>query len=328
MCLGRCSLDYVERVLRVHLLRTLAADKPRHHTQLSTMSSPAGDGLPEERRILIWLRQSSVDHAAPIATQLWAMLTRTCPALPYFTSDDKITIAIEYCSSSSHPMSDRKLVQRLLPLGSYTHVLTVNPDRLTRRADEVDQALTLLKDAAWWTRGCRSEHTQEADWHCINPPPAWQDYKVKKELIEEQLERGRYIPLQFGFYSLCIHAMIRLLEAPLIDESLIALQAALKLFCEAHGVEQLIFYARTSPQLYDVADKHQPVSSLNVNTTFWRLCSLKQIDPFRLLGHNMSPRLQTTGLTKLRAMCLPLIRRSHICLYQRRWIVLQDELII
>ncbi|KAF9924041.1 hypothetical protein BGZ67_009523 [Mortierella alpina] len=49
----------------------------------------------------------------------------------------KIIIAIEYCSSSQHPWSCRKLPQSLFSTEEPLLQLSVNPDRVTRRSEEV-----------------------------------------------------------------------------------------------------------------------------------------------------------------------------------------------
>ena len=64
-------------------------------------------------------------------------------------------------------MTDRVLLQEKLRSGPYTHLLTVNPDRLTRRADEVASLVGRIGSGVWWTWGCETEEVIRTEWCAV-----------------------------------------------------------------------------------------------------------------------------------------------------------------
>ena len=122
--------------------------------------------------------------------QLWNILTRPHDAFYPVTNDDKITVAIEFGSSAAHPMTDRVLIQELLRAEPYTHILTVNPDRLTRRSDEVVSLLARLGSAVWWTCGCQTDDVTQNEWCAVSEAEDSLENVVRPSIIEEQLRKG------------------------------------------------------------------------------------------------------------------------------------------
>jgi hypothetical protein len=82
--------------------------------------------------------------------------------------DDHIVVAIEYCSSSQHPWTDRE-VQKLIPQDRPVHIITTNPDRLTRRASEVSNILNELaaNDGKWFSQGAKFEGLKLDTWFTV-----------------------------------------------------------------------------------------------------------------------------------------------------------------
>jgi hypothetical protein len=145
-----------------------------------------GKSRREPRTVVIWIRQSAEDTAAKtsVPRQAWSALTGKAPPLQDLRSDDRLVIAIEYCSSSQHPWHDRN-IRDLIPTDRSLHVITSNPDRLTRRPSEVDEPLAELGDGqgSWWSQGAKFDGGNESDWI---------DVRKHADKVVEQIRCGKY----------------------------------------------------------------------------------------------------------------------------------------
>lgn len=92
-------------------------------------------------RWVLWLRQSNEDGKRARDTmprQLTTLLTSLILG-EGLRIGDQVVICCELCSSSKHPLTDRRLWNTVRGMRDMpVHLLTVNPDRMTRRAAEVD----------------------------------------------------------------------------------------------------------------------------------------------------------------------------------------------
>lgn len=238
--------------------------------------------------ILIWLRQSSPVSMTSVAMQLCGILDQTCAGFE-LSESSKITVAIEYCSSNLYPLANRRLVQEVLfpptPAAKFTHLLTVNPDRLTRRPSEVGPLINQLDKigCTWWSRGYNAPNVFETEWYCVGAgSTAWPDYEVRREDLEAQLQRGHRSALQSGVYNAAISTMIRVLDldACLVvngspsdirtskdyrdlrgKDDIFALQQLLRYFCHSQNVKHVVLYARTSPARVEISNE-EPQSSI------------------------------------------------------------------
>lgn len=119
---------------------------------------------------VIWVRRSRDENVQSftIARQAWSILANPPDCLRYATNLDKVIIAIENCSSSQHPLKDRRLM-RSIPKNQPIFLLTTNPDRMTRRQEEVSEIVSIVERSggAWYTKGMASEHNQAIEWSTI-----------------------------------------------------------------------------------------------------------------------------------------------------------------
>lgn len=144
-------------------------------------------GFPVNRQPFLWalyLRQSNEDGGRAkdsMPRQLATLLTS--PLLDAVQPQDHVAVFAEICSSSKHPLSDRRLfqaMQRDRPI----QILTVNPDRLTRRSEEVDMILARVQATGghWFTQGFpHSEEGCAEDWHAVSQENA-DDLKTRLKL--------------------------------------------------------------------------------------------------------------------------------------------------
>ncbi|KAK3717463.1 hypothetical protein LTR37_005853 [Vermiconidia calcicola] len=112
------------------------------------------------------------------------------------------------CSSSKHPLSDRRLFHSL-PRDLPISILTVNPDRLTRRLEEINTIVADLavKGGSWFSSGfdLQAEGSDVRDWNAVSGESA--------DILKELLKLGRQRAFQMSFYWRRNQAMIRLNHA-------------------------------------------------------------------------------------------------------------------
>lgn len=121
---------------------------------------------------VLWTRQSNEDARRckdSIPRQLTTILSS--PVLETVQASDRLVVIVESCSSSKHPLSDRRLYH-CLPTDTPIQLLTVNPDRLTRRASEVDTVLADLRGGLWHTSGLDLDEGSKEDWQIIGAASA------------------------------------------------------------------------------------------------------------------------------------------------------------
>ena len=134
--------------------------------------------------VALWLRQSQeagrLDHSS-VPRQLCSILVNPAPPLATLQYGDRLIVVVERCSTSKHPVSDR-IIFNSLPTDRPTFVVTINPDRLTRRSDEVQSLVNRFKatQGAWFSLGVRSD----------KGTTAWQDVGEDIDAVTEQVTLG------------------------------------------------------------------------------------------------------------------------------------------
>ena len=120
--------------------------------------------------IVIWARQSPDmgTVSTTISRQVWTALTSHAPPLMSLQVDDRIVVVVEYCSSSKHPQTDRQLF-KVIPTDRPLRIITSNPDRLTRRSQEVPMLLeNLAEDVEWWSQGVTFNEMSQSAWFRVS----------------------------------------------------------------------------------------------------------------------------------------------------------------
>jgi hypothetical protein len=109
------------------------------------------------------------------------------PVLEDMQTTDQVIIVAEICSSSRHPLTDRRL-HYSLPRDKPIQLLTVNPDRMTRRADEVDTIIADVEATGgrWHSSGFAlgDKGIGKRDWFIVADEMA--------EAVKTQLRPGKY----------------------------------------------------------------------------------------------------------------------------------------
>ncbi|KAK8213890.1 hypothetical protein IWZ01DRAFT_480842 [Phyllosticta capitalensis] len=82
-------------------------------------------------------------------------------------------ILYELCSSSAHPIQNREIF-KFLPAEEATWIVTINPDRLTRRSDEVKRITEHLQTSGggWLTSGIQRDDVELSDWLTVDEEKA------------------------------------------------------------------------------------------------------------------------------------------------------------
>ncbi|THW85869.1 hypothetical protein D6D17_09146 [Aureobasidium pullulans] len=149
---------------------------------------------------VVFTRQSAEESGALSNTSVPRQATSifTSPESPLrgLQAHDKIVVMVEVCSSHKHPLRDRTIFERL-PVGENLVFLTANVDRLTRRADEVDE---ILSKGRWISSGLHEART------------TWFDVAENIDKVKAHLTLGRQRAYQSAYYSFTIQAIIRCLN--------------------------------------------------------------------------------------------------------------------
>jgi hypothetical protein len=200
-----------------------------------------GDSAREPRTVVLFARQSEDELVkdTTIPKQLWSMLTGRAPPLIDLRVDDRIVVVVEYCSSAANPLADRVVREAVLDDGP-VDLVTANPDRFTRRPEEVTQGYARTGDE-WYTQGLRT-----------TPSPAeWVKVRDAEDVVKEQLRIGRQGANQLSLYQRMTRAQDRLNAA--MDFSIPSSQIdALKHFVREmaihHGITVFIIIICESPK--------------------------------------------------------------------------------
>lgn len=154
-----------------------------------TLSTPAREPI----TVVVWARTSRGDSSESMSTirQVWSILVTPPPFLDAWQDDDQLVVAHEKCSSSQHPWRDRRLWSQI-PQGRPVFLLTANPDRLTRRSEEVAPLAELIgkTGGAWWSRGVMDPDMEpgegaDQEWQCVSEEGVL-------EQVQRQITLGEY----------------------------------------------------------------------------------------------------------------------------------------
>jgi hypothetical protein len=205
--------------------------------QKQSYRDPALQVVPEGRAPVCWvfvLRQSqedSIPAKTSIPRQLWTMLTSNNAPFDKLEKLNKISVIVELCSSHKHPITDRMIFEDIphdLPLV----FLTANPDRLTRRDDEIE---LILAKGRWFTRGSSGKNT------------TWVDVQENKDIIKSQVNTGRYAASEVAKYGQMERCIDRTLAAGPEDVQFKSLQYLVAEIFRIHRIPTALIACRVSP---------------------------------------------------------------------------------
>jgi hypothetical protein len=130
---------------------------------------------------VVFTRQSAEESGSlqntSIPRQTTSILMNAASPIHNLKPGDRILVVVEVCSSHKHPMKDRKIFDRI-PDNENLVFLTANPDRLTRRHDEIDE---LLKRGKWFSSGMHEVRNE------------WFDVGEHAEMVKDRLLLGKNV---------------------------------------------------------------------------------------------------------------------------------------
>ena len=219
----------------------------------------------DNREVIIYIRASTysqTDKSHSIERQYESILhdLRDCNLI-------SITTFLEYFSSSRHPLQDRLITKRAITAGENPRVLlSINRDRITRRSNEIEELITELRsnNINWYTQGAVEA---PAIWHNLHEDHTW---------VPDNLEVGRAIALQHGFYTRSVKQLARIISAEK-DESFNMMKLAVQQFAEANQITKYIILIRISPSVRENTKPVEPMS-LERQMTFLKLFLLEGSD--------------------------------------------------
>jgi hypothetical protein len=194
---GNTKKSAMDKVLTPLVRTALLKQKMRKKQQggkeevIEQVHCDVGDSAREPRTVVLFARQSEGEmrKKTSIPRQVWSMLTGGAPPLMDLRIEDRIVVVVEYCSSAANPLSDR-VVRDAVLCDRPVDLVTANPDRFTRRPDEVTQGYE-RPDDEWYTQGLRTAPSL-AEWVRV---------KDSEDVVKEQLRIGRQGPDQLSFYT-------------------------------------------------------------------------------------------------------------------------------
>lgn len=202
------------------------------------LAAPNPD-LPRIGLVIILIRTSNGQRKGEHLGSLWMQLLSILafpPSLinPDWSNVDAIHVVIELCSSYAHPLRDRSSylyhVSRMTPEDV---LLVVNPDRLTRRLDD----LALICGLNVHSTGISSDAWKASQW-C-----SWRD---QWDVVARHVEASIALAGQQGEYTKAGQAMTRLLLSATSDYVQVA-KEGLRAWAERAGIVEWHIICRTSP---------------------------------------------------------------------------------
>ncbi|KAF9556191.1 hypothetical protein EC968_008381, partial [Mortierella alpina] len=213
---------------------------------------------------ILYIRVSSgvqEDAGATSERQFLSLLHRLSDFDEVMEQVEKIIVAVEYCSSSQHPWADRKLPQSIFGTEDRLLLLSINPDRVTRRSQEVPTIIQSLRrtGSEWWTLGAVN---RVGTWVSVSAP-------AETKAIQDQLDLTRQVAVQQGLYTRSTNAVIRILnhlqpQAARTSPEMLRLQTVVANMCSPY--QHVIAFARISPDFSSASSSSSGDSTSSPST--------------------------------------------------------------
>ncbi|KAG0083136.1 hypothetical protein BGZ92_011057 [Podila epicladia] len=112
----------------------------------------------------------------------------------------RLEFAVDYVSSNTRSMDSRKMLPIILMNANNTLLLSSNPDRATRRPEEVEDIVNILqgKSSRWYTLGLSGHRS---DWVQVSDDAL--------ETVQGQIRLTRQVATQQAFYTRVVYFEIR-----------------------------------------------------------------------------------------------------------------------
>ena len=255
---GECNHNFIDQILTPRLVAALSVSNTNKVKTIEHRPVPSNGNQPNT--VILYIRQSTWSQEECLANQLWSILTNPFQGVFPLADNTKLVVVIEVCPSSVHPLSARPAALGLFDSlnGPFT-VLTANPDRLTRRLDEVKTLVEGMQrvQGRWMTRSCKGDGLDKDKWYDVSDHQSAVKEQVQAGKIMQVYEHalvtdpgtsGREINFQRGWHMRCITAETRVLVHPDNTKSICALHELFRATFQHHGIEHLVLYCRVSPK--------------------------------------------------------------------------------
>ncbi|KAK3815825.1 MAG: hypothetical protein J3R72DRAFT_498070 [Linnemannia gamsii] len=203
-------------------------------------------GVPSRAQVhtcIIFVRSSTEAQAEPglsVERQYITLLSKMKEVVE-LTGLGKVIVAVEYCSSNQQPWMARRLVPSILESEPSAAVLTVNPDRLTRRSSGLRDIMDAIRPCSrWYTLGMPESRNDGTE--IMNGTIAE---------LRRVLEQTREIAIQHGVYSRAVGMMSRMLAKEYKESHAAILELQGLLASIAHRFQFVLIWTRTSPSFRD-----------------------------------------------------------------------------
>lgn len=246
------------KMLDLHIMPLARTAKPSRSTPAENSTSYDGHDSPlenivEDQVVALYIKASTI-----LQTGKSHSIERQFQSLIHELRDTRLSsimVLIEDFSSSAHPPADRILAKKLLQSGPQI-LLTNNPDRLTRRSDEIPDLLDRLnsKQITWFSQGA------------LESRRSWNNMMIENDWVMEHLEVGRAVALQAGFYTRSVQQMSRIISTEK-DWSFDTMKNSLHRFALSNNIKNFILVIRVSPPKHSEA-RPADTQSLERQQTF------------------------------------------------------------
>lgn len=206
------------------------------------------------KNCIIYIRSSTAvqgDVGTSVERQFVTLLHKMTEVI---TTEDleSLEVLVEYRSSSQHPWQSRKFLSGKIRERKDCLILSANPDRITRRVDEVDAIITDFENdgCQWWTLGVQPSMSQ---WVLVHEQQAC-------DQVKNQLKVSREVAVQHGLYTRTINTIIRLLNCEKEDPLSPELSELKKTLGDiAKDFDHVLVWCRISPTFRVVGEEEKMV---------------------------------------------------------------------
>lgn len=291
--LPKAAMDKILTPLVKKALKKSMEDRKRPsetEDEIARVKCAIGGSARGPRTIVVWLRKSEAEKKGKtsIPRQLWSILTSEAPPLMDLRLEDRIVVLVEYCSSAANPLSDRAIKDAASP-DRPIDLLTANPDRFTRRPEEVAKAYERTGDE-WYTQGLRTTAS----------PVEWIKVREREDVVKEQLRLGRQGADQTSFYARMTAVKNRVntaVEYKMPSPQLDALRSFLREVIAHHGITTLLYSARESSTSDSEVESRSVAATLSRQDTFLNAILPAEIDR-RIISLPTTSAYMTDAMTQ------------------------------
>ncbi|KAK9794477.1 putative Heterokaryon incompatibility domain-containing protein [Seiridium cardinale] len=209
----------------------------------------------DHRTVLIFGRHSgdeSVTSPNAIPAQIWSVLEAPPSCAINLGEHNHLLVVVEYVSSAAYGCRERPIWDEI-PLDRPLLLVSNRPDRVTRRADEVDAIADSVQatGGSWPVRLPDFEHGENwTTWKGKKEDMTWKDMAVQtvRTEVKRLLELLWHTPQASAFHNRAIITINRITTRAVEGfDQLVAVRQALAAICQQRSLTRIILVIRISP---------------------------------------------------------------------------------